>query len=75
GENAHGETRVPLAARSGVVAIAAGWSYSMALKNDGSVVAWGANGFGQATVPVEARRGVVAIAAGLYHSVALKNDG
>ncbi len=36
----------------------------MALKNDGSVVAWGDNGGGQTTVPVAAQSGVTAIAAG-----------
>ena len=47
----------------------------MALKSDGSVLAWGANNFRQATVPAAARSGVVAIAAGGMASVALKSDG
>ena len=47
----------------------------MALKNDGSVVAWGDNDYGQTTVPVAAQSGVTAIAAGDCHTVALKNDG
>ena len=48
-----------------VVAIAAGHSYSMALKKDGTVVAWGKMGDSQrpATVP-EGLSNVVAIAAG-----------
>ena len=43
----------------------------MALKNDGSVVAWGHNEFGQTDVPDEAQSGVVAIAAGSAHTIAL----
>jgi hypothetical protein len=43
----------------------------VALKNDGSVVAWGNNGLGQTTVPVAAQSGVTAITAGGYHTVAL----
>ena len=46
----------------------------MALKNDGTVVAWGYNGNGQRTVPA-GLSGVTAIAAGGSHTVALKNDG
>ena len=59
---------------SGVVAIAAGENYTVALKQDGTVVAWGHNGYGQTRVPA-GLRGVVAIAAGTYHTVALKQDG
>ena len=47
----------------------------MALKDDGSVVAWGFNSSGQTTMPATAQTGVTAIAAGSYHTVALKNDG
>lgn len=57
-----------------IKAIAAGGSHTVALKNDGTVVAWGNNGNGQTTVPAGVA-GVTAIAAGAYHTVALKNDG
>jgi alpha-tubulin suppressor-like RCC1 family protein len=57
-----------------VVAIAAGGHHTVALKNDGTVVAWGRNEYGQTTVPA-GLSGVVAIAAGSLHTVALKNDG
>jgi alpha-tubulin suppressor-like RCC1 family protein len=58
---------------SGLRAIAAGGVYTLGLKNNGSVVAWGSSG--QMTVPVAAQNGVIAIAAGNYHAVALRNDG
>jgi Regulator of chromosome condensation (RCC1) repeat len=72
----YGQCAVPAAATSGVTAIAAGDFHSLALKEDGSVVAWGCGAdFGQCTVPVAAASGVTAIAAGYAHSLALKQDG
>ncbi|MSU40953.1 MAG: hypothetical protein EXS28_04470, partial [Pedosphaera sp.] len=58
---------------SGVVAIAAGVYHTVALKQDGTVVAWGKNDDGQTTVPA-GLSGVVAIAAGQYHTVVLRLD-
>jgi alpha-tubulin suppressor-like RCC1 family protein len=74
-----------------VVAIAGGGYYSLALKNDGTVWAWGYNGVGQlgngttaeSDTPVQvvgpggsgALTNVVAIAGGGYYSLALKSDG
>jgi hypothetical protein len=46
----------------------------LALKGDGTVVAWGDNQSGQSTVP-SGLRGVVAVAASYRHSLALKGDG
>jgi hypothetical protein len=61
----------------GVTAIAAANSHSLALKSDGTVVAWGCGepgDQGQCNVP-SGLANVVAIAAGQYHSLALKGDG
>ena len=57
-----------------VVAIAAGSAHSLALRSDGTVVAWGDDGDGQANVPFGLNN-VVAVAAGGFNSLALKNDG
>src|SRR5207245_5220571 len=55
-------------------AIAAGGNHNLALRLDGTVVAWGNSYSGEANVP--SRLGsVVAIAAGSYHSLALNQDG
>jgi alpha-tubulin suppressor-like RCC1 family protein len=59
---------------SNVTAIAASSQHTVALKNDGTVVAWGWNQYGQATAP-PGLSGVAAIAAGGGHTVALKTDG
>jgi photosystem II stability/assembly factor-like uncharacterized protein len=57
-----------------VTAIAAGTQHNLALKEDGTVVAWGRDDYGQATVPA-GLSGVTAVAAGYGHSLALKGDG
>lgn len=59
---------------SRTVKIAAGGYHSLALKSDGTVVAWGENAFGQTDVP-SGLNDVVAIAGGTFHSLALKSDG
>ena len=73
-----------------VVAVAAGWSHSLALTSDGQVFAWGSNSYGQlgnnstttSHVPVAvdttgalAGKTVVAIATNWYSSIALTSDG
>ncbi len=59
---------------TGIVAIAAGSSHSVALKSDGTVRAWGLNSFGTTAVP-SGLSDVVAISAGFEHTLALKADG
>src|ERR1035437_4961518 len=81
-------SNVPVPAASslaGITAVAAGAYHALALKNDGTVWAWGGNGYGQLgygtntnidiPVQVSSLTGVIAIAAGKYHSLAVKNDG
>jgi hypothetical protein len=69
GDNRTGQGTVP-SGLSDVVAIAAGEWHNLALKADGTVVAWGYN----AGVPSDLNN-VVAIGAGGYHNMALKADG
>jgi len=69
---------------TGITAISAGASYSLALKNDGTVWSWGNNNYGQLgngsntqrnyAVQVSNLSGITAISAGGGHSLALKND-
>jgi alpha-tubulin suppressor-like RCC1 family protein len=59
---------------SGVTAISAGLGHSLALRSDGTVVAWGRHDEGQTSVPA-GLRDVVAVAGGDAHSLALKKDG
>jgi alpha-tubulin suppressor-like RCC1 family protein len=57
-----------------VVAVAANNWHSLALQDDGTVVAWGDDTDGAVTVP-EGLHDVVDVAAGWWHSVALTADG
>jgi hypothetical protein len=58
----------------GVVKISKGLSHSLALKRDGTVVAWGSNSYGESTVPAGLTN-VVDVDAGSYESYAVKSDG
>ena len=81
-------TPVQVSGLTGIITqIAAGGSHTVALKNDGTVLAWGLNSSGQlgdgtrtktdsnTPVPVSGLTEITAIAAGESHTVALKNDG
>lgn len=57
-----------------VVAIAAGEIFSVALRNDGTVFAWGWDAFGKLDVPAGLSN-VVALSAGHDHGSTLRQDG
>ena len=73
GSDAFGQTDVP-AGLSNVVAIAAGFFHNLALRRDGSVVAWGWDNSGQIDVPPDLHN-VVSIAAGGYFNLAIVAAG
>jgi len=55
------------------ISIEAGRFHSLALKADGSAVAWGESSLGQTNVPADATN-LLALAAGDSHSIALRNN-
>lgn len=76
GDNSYGQTDVPPAAQSGIVAVAAGDDYVLALKDDGTLVTWGKMGDGSVTAALPAgMSNVVAIAAAGSLCLALKRNG
>ncbi len=74
---------VTISTDTGYTAIAAGESYTVALKADGSLWTWGSNNYSQLgdgtidrnLVPKQIGTGYTAISAGRDHTVALKSDG
>ena len=68
------QTAVPADLEEDVVGLAAGGSHSLALREDGTVEAWGANDAGQLAVPA-GLGSVVSVSAGALHSLALRSDG
>ncbi|MGD9732942.1 MAG: DUF1566 domain-containing protein [Desulfamplus sp.] len=78
-------TPVQVSGLTNVSVIAAGSYYTVAIKTDGTVWAWGSNEYGQlgnggiiesnTPIQVTGLTNISAIAAGSYHTVALKTDG
>ncbi len=75
---------VRVAGMENAIAVAAGIRFSLALRRDGTVWAWGLSGVGQCGViatsrpvpaPVAGLSGIVRVASGRSHSVALRSDG
>ena len=58
----------------GRTTISAGGFHSLALLEDGSILAWGLNTYGQITVPKTDKK-FISICAGSYHSLGLLEDG
>ena len=81
GRNDYGQADIP-SGLSNVASVASGLYHSLALRTDGTVIAWGAGtnntgtnqNYGQAMVP-GGLSNVVGIACGGYHSLAIKADG
>jgi hypothetical protein len=75
GSNDAGDSRTNIpSGLTSVVAIAACDLHDLALRPDGTVMAWGESIFNQLDLPPDLTN-VIAIAGALYHSLALKADG
>lgn len=73
--SACGFTSTPVTIKTtGFIPLSGGDSHSLALKTDGTVVAWGHNGYDQSTVP-GGLTDVVQLSGGGRHSLALKSNG
>jgi len=57
-----------------VTAVSAGCEFTVALRSDATVAAWGWNDYGQCAVPAGLNE-VQGVAAGYYHALALRRDG
>ena len=73
GDNTYGQTNVP-PDLTNAVAVAAGNSQSLALRQDGTFSAWGGSSAALTNVPIGLSN-VVQVAGGGTHSLALRADG
>ena len=72
GNNAFGQLNI--SNLTNAIAVAAGSWHSLALLDDGHILAWGDNFNGQCAVPPTVTN-AMAIAGGGYHSLAIRSDG
>src|SRR4051812_6709794 len=73
--NSSGQTNVNVpAALTNVVSIACGDAHTLALKADGTIIAWGNNAYGQTNIPT-GLSSVSSVSAGAGYSAALKSNG
>jgi hypothetical protein len=76
GWNNTNQCAVPPAGRTNIVAVAAGDEFSLALRNDGTAVAWGSQSvLGNGRFEGDITNNVRQIAAGERHLLVLKKDG
>lgn len=79
-------TEFPKNTKEGFVQVSCGESYTIALKKDGTVWAWGYNSYGQLGLSeakevemtpkqIDGLKGITKISAGKQHTLALKSDG
>ena len=73
GNNGSGQCNVP-EGTSNSMAVAGGGYFSLALQNDGTILAWGDNAYGETSVP-SGITNAVAVAAGQFHGLALLTNG
>jgi alpha-tubulin suppressor-like RCC1 family protein len=73
GNDAVGQCDVPYGLTN-ALQVAGGGGQSIAVKTDGTVVAWGANYYGEGVAPTNLS-GVAMVSAGWYHDVALLTNG
>ncbi|MFF2887867.1 RCC1 domain-containing protein [Paenibacillus sp. NPDC057967] len=66
--------KIPAATKEIVSVSVSSNQHALAVKKDGTVIAWGNNNYGEATVP-SGLRNVTAVAAGYEYSLALSQDG
>lgn len=66
---------VPSEAESGIVSIAAGYYYSLALTSSGEVVAWGTDEFGQCSLAPSSGIKAIGDNSGYHHAAALTTSG
>lgn len=75
GADYKGQINIP-GGLSNMVAVAGAYDHSLALRNNGTALAWGDNTpYNQTNIPPAINNNILAIAGGQYYNVALRNGG